>query len=345
MKNNEELSLVQLIEGLVRQLKLLKRNILWILLPAIILGLGAYYLENSSPTYYTARASFSIQSNNQNGISTALSIANQFGIKVGDVEDVNNYTLAAISTSKSSIFTALLNTYQNNNDELLLNRFFKIDKKYNKNYDKFKFKNKNYDIYNLNEFDDSILTEVHRKLLKEYIDVVVDEKENIVDYSITSTDRTFSKEFGNRILHYVNYYFTENKLRQQSFTIDLMQNKADSIFRLLKTKQMELAMHSDANSKMIKNVGKLGQVSLSIDVAMLQEMYVNAVKNLELSKLSMQSTNIEHLFIVDEPNISIESVEKYPFKKAVIAFLLGAIIAAFIILLKAYIQDLLINEV
>jgi len=122
-----------------------------------------------------------------------------------------------------------------------------------------------------------------------------------------------------------------------------MQNKADSIFRLLKTKQMELAMHSDANSKMIKNVGKLGQVSLTIDVAMLQEMYVNAVKNLELSKLSMQSTNIEHLFVVDEPNISIESVEKYPFKNAVISFLLVSVIISFLILVKSYLQDLLTN--
>jgi hypothetical protein len=342
MQESNELTIIQLFSAIKRQVQLLKKRILWILIPSIILSIGAYYKEKLSTTQYTARASFSISSNNQDGISSMLSIANQFGIKVGDINEVNNFTLASIVSSKTAIFSSLLTPYldpQTNKEDLFINRFFRIEPKY-KNSSQLNFAIKKYNLRNLSEYDDSILCEVYSIMLKKYLDVVVDEKEHVIDFSVTSNDRLFSRDFSNQVLKYVNSYFVENKLKQQNFTIDLMQNKADSIFKLLEAKRQELAISIDASSRMVRTVGKLTQLSSGMDVQILQQMYIDAVKNLELSKLSMASTNVEHLFIVDEPNISIESVIKNPLKIGVITFLSVSIILSFIILATRYFSEL-----
>jgi uncharacterized protein involved in exopolysaccharide biosynthesis len=83
----------------------------------------------------------------------------------------------------------------------------------------------------------------------------------------------------------------------------MLEKKADSIERVLQSKMVSAAVQRDQNQFLTNVQGTVQMVKQQMEVQMLQTMYGEVVKNLELSKT---------MAAIEEPLIQVIDVPRYP---------------------------------
>jgi len=88
--------------------------------------------------------------------------------------------------------------------------------------------------------------------------------------------------------------------------LDLLQNRADSVFFELELAEEEFARVKDVNQRIIKASGRLKELQLMRKVEVLNTMYLEIIKNVELAKMTLLNQT---------PIIAITGKPKLPLKE------------------------------
>ena len=125
---------------------------------------------------------------------------------------------------------------------------------------------------------------------------------------------------------------------QANNTLNFLQDRADSVFTELVRKEKEFAKVKDINQRIIKASGRLKEFQLQRSVEVLNTMYLELTKNLELSKLTLlnQTPNIN---ILDKPILPLESNKRSLIFISILCGLLGFILIVFYFLLSKLFND------
>jgi uncharacterized protein involved in exopolysaccharide biosynthesis len=120
----------------------------------------------------------------------------------------------------------------------------------------------------------------------------------------------------------------------------MLEKKADSIERVLQSKMVSAAVQRDQNQFLTNVQGTVQMVKQQMEVQMLQTMYGEVVKNLELSKT---------MAAIDEPLIQVIDVPRFPLeddggKRLVFFVMVGFLIAGFLIVLWIIFEDIIGKE-
>ena len=184
---------------------------------------------------------------------------------------------------------------------------------------------------------DSVLNVIRQQISDKSLDVSKPDKDlNFISVKCQSTNELFSKVFTETLVREAISFYVSTKTMQSKVNIDKLQVTADSIENLLNKKSYNIAATQDANLNPAKQRATVGQELQARDKMVLQTMYIEVVKNLELSKMAMaQETPV--IRVVDTPILPLEKNKLGKLKGIIIGgFLAGFLVVAFLIARMVY---------
>ena len=110
--------------------------------------------------------------------------------------------------------------------------------------------------------------------------------------------------FAETLINEMSKMYISHQTAQANNTLDFLQDRADSVFVELELAEQEFARVKDINQRIIKASGRLKEMQLMRRVEVLNAMYLELVKNLELSKITLLNRT-PIINIIDEPIIPL----------------------------------------
>ena len=126
--------------------------------------------------------------------------------------------------------------------------------------------------------------------------------------------------------------------KQSTNTISFLQNRADSVFIELEKAEQEFARVKDINQRIIKASGRLKELQLMRNVEVLNTMYLELVKNIEVSKLTLlnQTPIIQ---VIDKPILPLEDTKMSTLLVLLITIFISTIFSVLYFVLKKLVKD------
>ena len=337
-RSHQEDPLKQLILLLQDMHREIWRRWLFIGLIAILsAGLGVA-LSMMLATDYEAKLTFIIEEQDGGGaLAGYAGVASQFGIELGGESSAfSTDNVVELLRSRQLVTQALLSDDGGNP---LIDRFIA-------SYDLREEWNEDPRLVDIqfgeNGFlQDSLLAGIYTTLIEDHIEIErLNVTSNILYVGCITEDEMFSKLMTERLVESVADYYVDVKTQRARQTLDFVQERTDSVAGALSGAELELARWKDSQRSIIKAEGYLTELRLQRQVQILNTMYAEAIKNLELSKVTLlKETPL--LQIIDRPILPLKPL-KLSLPKAVVIFgFLGAVLAVLWVIGAKIVRDAL----
>ncbi|GEP89441.1 Chain length determinant protein [Chitinophaga terrae (ex Kim and Jung 2007)] len=349
----DELSLKQLVLRLNELIGFLWKKKFIIMVFSLLGGGAGLLFAYLSPVKYKGELTFVVEENGGGAMGAYAGLASQFGIDLGGMGGGNGAfsgdNIIGLLQSRMLIEKALLvGSVEENGKKIsladLFLRFSGMKKKWAKanstalinltfpiNSDRSKFTLLQDSVLNI------IQNTVNTKMLKVE---KPDKKMSFVSVTCLSSDETFSKVFVENLVSEAISLYIDTKTARNKGNVNRLQDQADSLERQLNRKTYAAAQTQDLNTNPAKQIAMVtGEVAMR-DKLVLQTMYAEVIKNLELGKLAMaQETPM--IQIVDKP---IYPLNRQRFSKAiciVIGGVLAGVLSSVFLVLKFELKKLM----
>ena len=303
-----------------------------------LFSLTAVLINFFQDSRYKAELSFVVEDKQKSTpLSSVSGLASQFGF---DFFSSSNSTFSQANImellkSRGVISKTLL---RSNNKNLFIQNYISMynldsDWKNNKDLVGITFKNQ------IDIKHDSIITMIWEKIIEDDISVEIKNDETDIIYlSFKSKEEKFAKLFSENLIDEMSSMYIEYQTKQSTNTIDFLQNRADSVFNELEKAEEEFARVKDINQRIIKASGRLKELQLMRSVEVLSTMYLELVKNIEISKLTLlnQTPIIQ---VIDRPTLPLEDTKLSSFLVFLISFVLSFLISVFYFVFRKMIVD------
>ena len=296
-----------------------------------------------SKDHYTANLTFVVEeTGNTAGMSSLTGLASQFGFDIpGSTSSTfSQQNILELLKSRGVVVGALLKKATiNRTEDLLIEHYLTI----NKVREEWKDKNLKGLSYHhaLTSIHDSISGMVWEDIIEDNLLVELQSNDaNIINLSYVSLNEEFAKYFVENLIYEMSEMYTLHQTAQASHTLDFLQKRADSVFIELQLAEEQFAKIKDINQRIIKASGRLKEIQLMRKVEVLNTMYLEIVKNLELSKLTLlNQTPI--INIIDKPILPLGNNKKSIILAGFIAIVLGLFLSVCFFLCKKIFLDAL----
>lgn len=341
--NKNEFSFEELIKIGIKYYFFLKKDWKRLLITCFFSGIIGVLIAWFSTVNYTANLSFVVEEGKSS--TTGLSaLAGQFGFDMSSVSGSSNMltgdNIIGLVTSRRMVETVLLSEYDLKSNKSLADKYAEVYKLKEKWEKKFKTKiifpiQKNRNGYTYRQ--DSLLQIIETLIIKNHLTVVrKDKKMSFINVTATMKDELLTKLFTERLVEEAASFYIETKTRRQRANVNRLQNRADSIARLLNTKTYSTA---SVQSK-IMDVNPIYKTELVMaevsarDKLMLGTIYSEVVKNLEIQKATLTQ---------ETPVIQVVDAALLPLKKTRFSKLVFLVIGGFFGIF-IYLGFLLVNK-
>lgn len=346
-----EISLKDLILVILEWVRYLwKKKLIIILITVVgaVAGLTASFVMKPK---YMGQLSFVLEESGKSGmLGSYSSIASSLGVDLGGLGGSSSGLFAGDNImeflrSRLMVEKALLSPVTINGKQLTLADYYIELKEYR---DKWKKDEKTVDLAKMHYpvgqdrsgftlQQDSVLFELYHNITEKELSVdKPDKKVSFIYVTCSSTDQLFAKYFVEDLVKEATSFYVIMKTQRSKVNVDKLQAKADSIEQLLNQKTYTAATAKDLNINPAKVKAVVGLEVASRDKTVLQTMYAEVVKNLELSKVSMsQETPI--IQIVDTPILPLKKKRFGKMMGIVVGGVLGGFLSVIgLVLLKFY---------
>lgn len=312
-----------------------KKKSIIILIVVLGAGIGLAVSILKKPKYM-GQLSFVLEESSKSGmLGSYSSIASSLGVDLGGLGGSSSgiFTgdnILEFLKSRLMVETALLSTVKVNGKETTLADYY-ID--INDLRDKWKGDKELANLANLHypagqdrsKFSlqqDSVLYELYHRITEKDLTVEKpDKKVTFIYVTCLSKNELFAKYFVEKLVKEATSFYVAMKTQRSKVNVDILQAKADSIERLLNQKTYTAAVAKDLNINPAKVQAAVGLEVASRDKTVLQTMYAEVVKNLELSKVSMSQ---------ETPIIQIVDTPVLPLQKKRIGKMMGLVVGGFL---------------
>lgn len=306
-------------------------------------GLGLVYALTSKPKYVAA-LTFVLEDAKGSSLSTYANLAGQFGIDLGGESGSGVFSgdnIIEFLKSRLMVEKAMLSPIirkgkvQSLADYYIEMNALRQKESWQKNT---ALKNLqfplNSDRRTFSRLQDSILNTFYISIITNALKVTKpDKKLSFISVECTTRDEVFCKIFTEHLVKEAIDFYVSTKTKQSKSTVDKLQAKADSLEFLLNRTTYSVAASQDMNLNPARSMAGVKTELASRDKVMIQTMYVEMMKNLELSKMAMaQETPI--IQIVDTPILPLKKEKTGILKGVVIGGGIGGIILIVFLLIK-----------
>ena len=342
-KHNDDIRLKDVILKLISIKQLLWKKKLQIISLSIIFGLIGCVYAYFKKEIYEAHLTFVIdESQEPGGLGVISGMASQFGFNLGGNSSgtFSQTNIQEIITSRRVVEEALLKSgIIDGKKDLLINHHIEFNK-YRDNWKGTNIENL-YFTSNRNDFSlqhDSIIGLAFFNLTNDNISTSLQNESNIIKISCISKNEDFAKLMIESLAQKLEEYYTIFQTAKSKNTLDFLSFRADSVLNELKKAEYKYASYKDSNFGVQRAKGLLEEIRLKRDVEILNIMYGEIVKNLEVSKFTLLN-NEPLLNIIDTPTLPLK-VNKLPMIAAFILFsILGMLIYSFTLVIKQIINE------
>lgn len=341
----DEITLKDLILTLQGWWRYLLSKWLIILLAGLLgAGLGVLYALSQKPAY-VARLTFVMEDSKSNPLGAYAGLASQFGIDLSGGGGSGVFTgdnLMEFLRSRLMVEKTLLSPVAINGKKMSLAEayidIYELRKRWEKNKE---LQSISFPVYadrkTFSLLQDSTLNGLYQGIVKKNLEISKpDKKLSFIMVKCTSADQVFSKVFTERLVREAIDFYVQTRTKRSKANVDLLQGKADSLETLLNKKTFSAAAASDLNLNPARQVATVQTQVVSRDKMMLQTVYAEVIKNLELSRMTMaQETPV--IQIVDAPILPLEKVKFGKLKGLIIGgLLLGFLVTAALLARRVY---------
>lgn len=333
---DDEISLPDLLAKIKNGIKILKKN-WWKLLIAGIIGAGLGFVYNSfKKTKYTAELVFVSAEAEEGGMSKLSAIGSQFGFDLGGGSSgaFGGDNLLELMKSRRLVEQTLFDSVEHSGKKFrLLEYYLKRDSQEKSDIPAVELKSirKREDCLFR---QDSLLKEVYDRIVKGGLVVANQDKElAFKKVAFTDIDPVFAKAFVEKLTDNVTSFYLETKFRQSRENIRMLDRKADSIERVLRTKMLSAAIQRDQNQFLTNNQGSVQMLKQQMDVQLFTTLYAEVIKNLELSK-TMAAHNQPLIQIIDSPRFPLENDGGGMLKFMLLGWILGVVVMTIRLFIK-----------
>lgn len=166
----------------------------------------------------------------------------------------------------------------------------------------------------------------------------LDEDSGIMAVSVSTTSELLTIEMLNTVYEQLSLFFIEKAIEKQQKTFDILSEKNDSISRVLLQSEYELADFKDSNRKLVTVKGYLKEQRLERQVKILNVMYAEAIKNLEISDFALKRRK-PYVQLIDSPMRPLSPRGKSLKMAIIFSIIFGSIISVVFILGRKIIRD------
>ena len=315
-----------------------KKRIFYVSILFLFLGITINFLYEKK---YNAELKFVVENTGQSNSSLFSGIAGQFGLDVSQGGAVfSQQNILEILKSRGVVASTLLqNAIVDNKSDLLISHYLILNDKRDLLHDSF-HQQKKFD-NDISLAEDSILTLVWQDIVQKKLSIELQTNEaNIISLSYNSPNQQFAKYFVEILIDEMSKMYIAHRTAQAERTLTFLKNRADSVFNELRFSEEEFAKVKDINSRIVKASGRLKELQLRREVEVLNTIYLEIVKNLELSKISLlDKTPI--INIIDKPTLPLPMGGKSILFLLVFWTLLGSFLSICFSILEKLFQDAL----
>ena len=344
-KYNDEIQLKDILIKLSEyKTFLLSKKFTIIFVTGFFLVLGTVYALYSDKKY-TAKLTFVVEDQQRGGeaLGSMTGIASQFGFDIGGSSNTtfSQNNILEFLKSRGVVEAALMQTRKvNKKEDLLIEHYLHI--------------NKIKDLWEsdidltpvsfhgiLTQNNDSVSGDIWMSIIEDELVVKLQSDEaNIINLSYTSVNDEFAKIFVEALIEQMSEMYISHQTAQTNNTLDFLSSRSDSVFMELEIAEEEFAKVKDINQRIVKASGRLKELKLMRRVEVLNTMYLEIVKNLELSKLTLlnQTPIIQ---IIDKPILPLEVKENSKIFLGLLAAFLGGFLSLTFFVFRKLFKDAL----
>ena len=320
---------------------LLRRKLTIIAFSGLFFVLGVL-VAISTDTEYSAELTFVVEDEKKGGSMGAMSgLASQFGFDLGGSSATfSQSNILELLKSRRVVEAALMKSGNvNGKNSLLIEHYLEINE-IKKGWIESEFEVISfYD--NLTLIHDSVSGLIWLQLIEEDLLVQLQSDDaNIIKLSYVSLNQEFAKYFVEALIEQMSKMYVLHQTAQATNTLDFLQNRADSVFAELEIAEQEFAKVKDINQRIVKMSGRLKELQLMRKVEVLNAIYLEIVKNLELSKITLlNQTPI--INIIDKPILPLEEEKLSIAVLGILGALLGGFLSVCFFIFRKLFKDAL----
>jgi uncharacterized protein involved in exopolysaccharide biosynthesis len=322
---------------------LLKKKFAILLVSSLYLIIGILFAIQTK-TKYNAELTFVVEEEGSGSSLGSMSgFASQFGFDLGgnSSSTFSQQNILELLKSRGVVVATLLqNAKVNSKKDLLIEHYLEINKVKeswieNEDFRGVSFHDK------LTYIHDSISGGIWRTIIKDKLAVELQSDDaNIINLSYTSINEEYAKQFVEILIKEMSKMYTAHQTAQAENTLDFLQNRADSVFSELEVAEEDFARVKDINQRIVKASGRLKELQLMRRVEVLNTMYLEIVKNLELSKITLlNQTPI--INIIDKPILPLEEDKKSKTLAGILGGFLGGFLSLCFFIFRKLFRDAL----
>ena len=297
-----------------------------------------------STTHYKSELTFVVEDAKAgNSLGAITGVASQFGFDLGGTSNTtfSQKNIMQLLKSRGVVESTLLRkgNLEGKND-LLIEHYISINK-IREAWEK----NEEFDGVNFNKqhrlCHDSIMGIIWAQIVESNLEIEIQNEEaNIITLSYISVDENFAKQFTETLINEMSKMYISHQTKQARNTLDFLQDRADSVFIELDKAEQEFARVKDINQRIIKASGRLKELQLMREVEVLNTMYLEIIKNLEISKMTLlnQTPIIQ---IIDKPILPLQEDKVSNILAGILGGFLGGFLSVFFFVFRKLFKDAL----
>ena len=357
---NKEISVREIILIVKDYFLEIKSKLIWSILFGLVIGLYLAYDAYTTESQYHEDLTFMMdESKGSKGDLTSQLLGNLFG----GSSDNNLGKVVQLFGTKQIIHRTLFDSIEiESKNDYLANHMldlYGIEKLveqykglifYNVSWPKILLNNEQFrfthgDVNNFTRLENQYLRVLYETITgNRFADItpklnsMLDEKSGIMTVTMYSPYEEITIGVLNNIYSHLSEYFVEKSVEKQMKTYKIVKAKKDSIFIELKNAEYSLANFKDSNRKLVTVKGYLSQIRLERDLMILNTMYAEAAKQMELTDFTLK-TMTPVVQIIDLPRLPIVPKKESWSKNLIIGLVLGFSLFILFVIIRKFILD------
>lgn len=303
------------LQKLIRRVWKNKARVFVVCLASALLGFG--YAHFFRKLNYVSSLTFAVEEKSSTAGLTGL--ASQFGLDVGGNGGglFSSDNLMLLLKSKRIIHQTLLEPLPEWNGKTLFNRYLELSFGEALKLGDVTLipEGKQQSLFSRQE--DSLLNVVSDGLLGKLTISKYDKKASIIYVEVIGTDEEWTFKFNEMLIKQAVELYQEIKVGRSRRTVIALNERVDSVKNELDKVMAATAIANDRNQAVVLMQAKVPAAKSQLQVQLLTAMYSELVKNLEVSKLSLEREE-PVIEVIDKPSMPLEKEGKGRLKFAIL---------------------------
>jgi len=313
----------------------------WIIVAAGLLGggLGFGYAHFFNVEEYESKLTFAIEEKSGGG-GSLLGIANQFGVDLGGGGGMfTSDNMLLLFKSNRIIQGALLSPLPEVKEGNLYNHYLATHFKEAIKENEIDLLPLDLEREKFSRAQDSLIKAVSLNISEIVTIAKKDKKASFIDIIVKDQSELFAFWMNKLLVEEATQLYFELKVGKMRRSLTSLQNRVDSVQRILDGNMFKAASNLDQSMGLISNVPRINATKKQMEVDILSTYFGELTRNLELTKFTLEREE-PTIQLVDTPTLPLEKFGKGKVKFGVIGFSLFSFMILLWLVLRRIIGEL-----